>query len=341
MPPPNLTSSSQSSSQSSDDDLEGGAYEHDEDSFNPECEKKIAPKFITTGTGNASFLRRQSQMGKLSLRRKSELSLPVRTQSSSSTATDDDGNDFMKRLTSINSIDPDDKEKSTRRKSVEHVLPITHSPTTTTTISNKEKFLKNLRSTMSARRSSSFRNNSPTPQPTTFGRSDSPTIVDKSLPNTIQFYPEEDVEAACCRNSPESESTALPKNFNLKSYFTVKHLLIISILLTFGFVLILHNDLTSLKSELNLSIASRDHLQKSQGTLITELHKYKDTHEKMKNVNNDLTSHLKTLRAEHVEGQKELEKFRNVEKTKTWSEVRLNKFIKGIQDWSRKRVIEK
>ena len=131
MPPPKLTSSPVSS-QASDDDLEGGAYE--EDSFNPECGEKIASKFITTGTGNASFLRRQSQMGKLSLRRKSELSLPFRHQPSSFSSTDDgDSNDFMKRLTSING-DPDDKEKSTRRKSTEDGLPVTHSPTTETKV---------------------------------------------------------------------------------------------------------------------------------------------------------------------------------------------------------------
>jgi predicted nucleic acid-binding Zn-ribbon protein len=102
-----------------------------------------------------------------------------------------------------------------------------------------------------------------------------------------------------------------------------------------------HYKVAYLQSELNLSVASRDHLQKTHGTLITELHKYKDTHEKMKKVNNDLSSHLKKLRKDHVDGQKELDKFRNAEKTTTLSEFRLNKFIKGIQDWSRKRVIKK
>lgn len=331
MPPPKLTSSPVSS-QASDDDLEGGAYE--EDSFNPECGEKIESKFITTGTGNASFLRRQSQMGKLSLRRKSELSLPFRHQPSSFSSTDGDSNDFMKRLTSING-DPDDKEKSARRKSIEDGLPVTNSPTTTT--SNKEEFLKRLRSSMASRRSSSFRN-SPSSPPAATSRSNSPTIADGSaLLNTSQNYPvEEDVEAC----SP-SEPKALPKKFRLKRFFRIKHLLIIPILLTIGYVVIQYYKVTSLQSELNLSIASRDHLQKSQGTLITELHKYKDTHEKMKKVNNDLSSHLKKLREEHVEGQKELDKFRNAEKTTSWSEVRLGKFIKGIQDWSKKRVLSK
>lgn len=268
-------------------------------------------------------------MGKLSLRRKSDISLPLRHQPSSFSSTDGDSNDFMKRLTSING-DPDDKEKSTRRKSIEDGLPVTHSPTTTT--SNKEEFLKRLRSSMASRRQSSFRN-SPSSQPAATSRSNSPTIADGS-----ENYPvEEDVEACCSTSEPK----ALPTKFRLKRFFRIKHLLVIPILLTIGYVVIQYYKVTSLQSELNLSIASRDHLQKSQGTLITELHKYKDTHEKMKKVNNDLSSHLKKLRAEHVEGQKELDKFRNAEKTTTWSEVRLRKFIKGIQDWSKKRVLSK
>jgi chromosome segregation ATPase len=106
-------------------------------------------------------------------------------------------------------------------------------------------------------------------------------------------------------------------------------------------VIIQNNKMSSLQSELTLSVASRDHLQKTHGTLISELHKYKDTHEKMKKVNDDLSSHMKQLREDYLESQTELHKLYKTEKTKTWSEVRLNKFFQRIQDWSRKRVIEK
>jgi hypothetical protein len=330
-PPPNLTSSSLSSSEASEDDLEGGAYDdssQEDDCFSPESGQKITSKFITTGTGNAEFIRRQSQMGKLSLRRKSDLRLPLRNQSSSSASTDDD-NDFMKRLTSINSADPE--EKSTRLKSIDRLeqgLPVSRSNSPTTT-SNKEKFLQNLRSSMSSRRSSI--RTSPTSQP-----APKATAVDGSLPNTIQFCPIEDVEA--CYDKPTQSATP---NFNFTTFFSIKQLLIIPFLLIFGLVIIQNNKVSSLQSELTLSVASRDHLQKTHGTLITELHKYKDTHEKMKKVNNDLSSHMKKLREDYVEAQTELDKLNKTEKTKTWSEVRLNKFIQGIQDWSRKRVIEK
>jgi len=330
-PPPNLTSSSLSSSETSDDDLEGGACDEssqEDDCFSPEGGEKITSKFITTGTGNAEFIRRQSQMGKLSLRRKSDLHLPLRNHSSSSSSSDDD-NDFMKRLTSINSADPE--EKPTRLKSIDRLeqgLPVSRSNSPTTT-SNKDKFLQNLRSSMSSRRSS-FRQ-SPTSQP-------APKViaVDGSLPNTIQFYPIEDVEA--CYDKP-SQSTA--SKINLTTYFSIKQLLIIPFLMIVAVVIIQNNKVSSLQSELTLSVASRDHLQKTHGTLISELHKYKDTHEKMKKVNDDLSSHMKQLREDYLESQTELHKLYKTEKTKTWSEVRLNKFFQRIQDWSRKRVIEK
>jgi chromosome segregation ATPase len=105
--------------------------------------------------------------------------------------------------------------------------------------------------------------------------------------------------------------------------------------------IIQNNKVSSLQSELTLSVASRDHLQKTHGTLIRELHKYKDTHEKMKKDNNDLSTHMQKLTEDYLEVQAELDKLYRTEKTKTWSEVRFNKFIQEIQDWSRKRVIEK
>ena len=330
LPPPNLASSSLSSSEASEDDLEGGAYDssQEDDCFSPEGGQNITSKFVFTGSGNASFIRRQSQMGKLSLRRKSDLSLPIRNLSSSSDSTDEDS-DFMKRLTSMNSTDPE--EKSTRRKSIDKLeqgLPVSRSNSPTTT-SNKDKFLQHLRTSMSSRRASIRK--SPTTQPTPKA-----TAVDGSLPNTIQFYPIEDIEACCDKHT---QSTA--QKFKLTTYFSLKQLVIISILLIVGLVIIQNNKMSSLESELTLTVASRDHLQKTHGTLITELHKYKDTHEKMKKVNTDLSSHMKKLREEYVETQTDLDKLNKTEKTKILSEVRLKKFIQGIQDWSRKRVIEK
>ena len=103
-PLPNLIASiSISSNESSDEDLEGGNCEPSyKECVSTEDGQKA--KFISIGKGDAEFLRRQSQMGKLSLRRKSDR-LPVRNQSSSF-SSEDDGNDFMKRLSAINSIDP-------------------------------------------------------------------------------------------------------------------------------------------------------------------------------------------------------------------------------------------
>lgn len=321
-----LPSISLSSTEASDDDIEGGGYDSScEECFSPEDGQKSTSKFITTGTGDAEFLRRQSQMGKLSLRRKSDLRLPVRNQSSSS-ASD---NDFMKRLTAINSAEPE--EKSARQRSIDRLeqgLPVSRSNSPTTT-SNKDKFLQHLRSSMNSRRASDRK--SPTPQgaPMT-------TAVDGSPPKTIQFYPIEDIEACC--DKPTQSATP---EFNLTTYVSIKQLLVIPIMLIVGLVIIQNNKVSSLQSELTLSVASRDHLQKTYGTLITELHKYKDTHEKMKQVNNDLSSHTKNLREEYLVTQSELDKLRKTEKTKTWSEVRLSKLIQGIQDWSRRRVIEK
>mmetsp|Transcript_17165 Transcript_17165/g.29040 ORF Transcript_17165/g.29040 Transcript_17165/m.29040 type:complete len:530 (+) Transcript_17165:163-1752(+) len=330
IPPPGLLASvSLSSTEASDDDIEGGGNDSScEECFSPEDGQKITSKFITTGTGDAEFLRRQSQMGKLSLRRKSDLRLPVRNQSSSSASADDD-NDFMKRLTAINSAEPE--EKSARQRSIDRLeqgLPVSRSNSPTTT-SNKDKFLQHLRSSMNSRRASDRK--SPTPQGAPMA-----TAVDGSPPKTIQFYPIEDIEACC--DKPTQSATP---EFNLTTYVSIKQLLIIPIMLIVGLVIIQNNKVTSLQSELTLSVASRDHLQKTYGTLITELHKYKDTHEKMKQVNNDLSSHTKNLREEYLVTQSELDKLRKTEKTKTWSEVRLSKLIQGIQDWSRRRVIEK
>jgi len=325
-PPPNLTSSSLSSSETSDDDLEGGACDEssqEDDCFSPEGGKKITSKFITTGTGNAEFIRRQSRMGKLSLRRKSD--------QSSSSASSDDNNDFMKRLTSIHSAEPE--EISTQLKSIdrrEQGLPVSRSNSPTTT-SNKDKFLHNLRSSMSSRRSSLRQSHTSQPAPKVIA-------VDGSLPNTIQFYPIEDVEA--CSDKPIQSTTSKIK---LTTYFSINQLLGIPFLmiLLVTVAIIQNNKVSSLQSELTLSVASRDHLQKTHGTLIRELHKYKDTHEKMKKDNNDLSTHMQKLTEDYLEVQAELDKLYRTEKTKTWSEVRFNKFIQEIQDWSRKRVIEK
>lgn len=329
-PPPHLTTCiSLSSSEASDDDLEGGNYDNSsEECFSPEDGQKITSKFISTGTGNAEFLRRQSQMGKLSLRRKSDLRLPIRNESSSSASADDD-KDFIKRLTAINSNGSE--EKQSRRKSIdllEQGLPLSRSSSPTTT-SNKDKFLQHLRSSMSSRHSS-FRK-SPTSQ-----AAPKATAVEGSLPETIQFYPIEDIEACC--DKPTRSATSESK---LTTYFSIKQLVIIPILLIVGLAVIQNYKVSSLQSELTLSIASRDHLQKTYGTLITELHKYKETHEKMKQVNNDLSSHTKKLREDYLVTQTELDKLRKTEKAKTWSEVRLSKVIQGVQEWSRRRVLEK
>lgn len=330
-PPPTLSAcNSLSSSEASVDDLEGGNCDSlSEDCFSPEDGQKIKSKFISTGTGNAEFLRRQSQMGKLSLRRKSDLRLPIRNESCSSASADED-KDFMKRLTAINSFDSE--EKPSRRKSIDRLeqgLPLSRSSSPTPT-SNKDKFLQHLRSTMSSRRSSSFRK-SPTTQ-----AAPKATTIDRSLPETIQFYPIEDIEACC-----EKPTRSATSEFKLTTYFTIKQLLIIPILLIVGLAVVQNYKMSSLKAQLTLSVASRDHLQKTYGTLVTELHKYKDTHEKMKQVNTDLSSHTKKLREDYLVTQSELDKLRKTEKAKTWSEVRLSKVIQGVQEWSRKRVLEK
>lgn len=322
-PLPNLIGSiSLSSNESSDEDLEGG-------NCDPSYEKCVSPedgqksKFISIGTGDAEFLRRQSQMGKLSLRRKSDR-LPVRNQSNSFTSEDDD-NDFMRRLSAINSIDPE--EKSALRKSfdrLEQGLPASRSNSPTIT-SNKDKFLQHLRRTMSSRRVSVSQ--SPTTQAVT------KIAVEGSLPETIQFHSIEDIEA-CYDKRPTNPEV------NLSTYFSIKHFLIMLFLFIAGLVPIQNNKVSSLRSELSLSVASRDHLQKSYDTLITELRKYKDTHEKMEQVNKDLSSHTRKLREEHLVTKTELVKLRKTEKLRL-SEVRLSNVIQAVQEWSRNKVIQK
>lgn len=322
-PLPNLIASiSISSNESSDEDLEGGNCEPSyEECVSTEDGQKA--KFISIGKGDAEFLRRQSQMGKLSLRRKSDR-LPVRNQSSSF-SSEDDGNDFMKRLSAINSIDPE--EKSARRKSIDRLeqgLPASRSNSPMIT-SNKDKFLQHLRRSMSSRRVSVSK--SPATQAVT------KIQVEGSLPETIQFHPIEDIEA-CCDKRPTNPEV------NLSTYFSIKHFLIIPFLFIVGLVIIQNNKVSSLRSELTLSVASRDHLQKSYSSLITELRKYKDTHEKMKQVNNDLSSHTKKLREEHLVTKTELDKLRKTEQLRL-SEVRLSNVIQAVQEWSRNKVIEK
>ncbi len=312
-PPPNLIASiSLSSSESSDDDdLEGGTYFSNEDGQKS--------KFISIGTGNAEFLRRQSQMG--SLRRKS-----VRNQSSSSSSADDENN-FMKRLSAINSIDPE--EKSVLRKSIDRLeqgLPASRSNSPTIT-SNKDRFLQHLRSSMSSRRGSVSKSH--TTQAAT------KKAVEGSLPETIQFHHIEDIEACC-----DKPIWPINPEVNLTTYFSVKHFLFIPFLLIVGLVIMQNNKVSSLRSELTLSVASRDHLQKTYGTLLTELQKYKDTHEKMKQVNNDLLSHTKKLGEEYLMTKTELDMLRKTEKLRL-NEVRLTKVIQGVQEWSRNKVIEK
>ncbi len=316
-PLPNVASISLSSNESSDDDLEGGNCSRShEECVSPEDGQKS--KFISIGTGDAEFLRRQSQMGKLSLRRKSDR-LTVRNNQSSSFSSEDNDNDFMRRLSAINS-------KSFDR--LEQGLPASRSSSPTIT-SNKDKFLQHLRSSMSSRRVSVSQ--SPTTQAAT------KIAVEGSLPETIQFHPFEDIEACCDKPTP-----TWPRSLqvNLSTYFSIKHFLIIPLLFIAGLVIIQNNKVSSLRSELSLSVASRDHIQKSYDTLITELRKYKDTHEKMEQVNNDLSSHTRKLREEHLVTKSELDKLRKSEQLRL-SEVRLSNVIQAVQEWSRNKVIQK
>lgn len=326
-PLPNLIASiSLSSSEASDDDLEGGNCDPSlEECVSTEDGQKS--KFVSIGTGDAEFLRRQSQMGKLSLRRKSDRLSVRKNQSSSFSSADEDIN-FMKRLSAISSIDPE--EKTALRKSIDQLeqgTPDSRSDSPTIT-SNKDKFLQHLRSSMSSRRVSVSK--SPTTQAAT------KIAVEGSLPETIQFHPIEDIEACC------DKPTTRPTNpeVNLSTFFSTKNFLIIPFLFMVGLVIIQNNNVSSLRSELTLSVASRDHLQKSYGTLITELNKYKDTHEQMKQVNDDLASHTRKLREEYLVTKTELDKLRKTEKLRL-SEVRLSNVIQGVQEWSRNKVIEK
>ena len=286
--PPHLASSQLSKSETTNYDLENGALGS---SF--EEGRKISSKFITIGNGDGEFLRRQSQMGRLS-RRKSE---QVHLTQSSNSSTDSEV-DFMERLATINSADNIPEEG----------LPLTRSESpTTTTASNKDRFVHYLKSSTSFRRGSVRQ--SPTSQTSLLRNSF--TMAMDAMPNVILFNP------------PEQSKT---------SHTSTKQLLIISsILLVFGIVIIQSNKISALQTDLKHSQSSRDKIQKNYHDLRKELNNSRFQNEKIIQDYNDLTE---KLRDDH-------DRLLKTEMAKTWSGARYNQLKDRIQDWSRNRVIQK
>mmetsp|Transcript_28872 Transcript_28872/g.53310 ORF Transcript_28872/g.53310 Transcript_28872/m.53310 type:complete len:290 (+) Transcript_28872:68-937(+) len=89
-------------------------------------------------------------------------------------------------------------------------------------------------------------------------------------------------------------------------------------------------------------------MEKSRSTLLTQLanrekslDQYRHTHEQVTKVNHDMSESMRKLQQDHTEAVKELERLRAVEKRVSWSEGRWEKYVEGVQERSKRIVLEK
>jgi hypothetical protein len=154
------------------------------------------------------------------------------------------------------------------------------------------------------------------------------------LPRTIQI-----------RSHPDDSWLSLASR--TKSKLSTATLVLSLLLLAAAIVLTIQcTNVSSLQRELDELHSIRRNLQESHVQILQELHtsseslnKFKDTHEKMKMVNYDMSTHMKRMKEEFEETHKENKG--EMERRVEVAERRFEKMVEGIQRRSAEMVIEK
>mmetsp|Transcript_263 Transcript_263/g.634 ORF Transcript_263/g.634 Transcript_263/m.634 type:complete len:247 (+) Transcript_263:42-782(+) len=143
----------------------------------------------------------------------------------------------------------------------------------------------------------------PLSEPAPFRRSSAMTSKSGNLPKCIQFYPSINEQ---------------PSSLHTKKLWLLAFLLVI---ISGAFMLLQFSQLTSLRQELLISNQHRDYMERSQATLLRQLHEreqsldqYRQTHERMTRVNKDMTESMSKLRNDYLASAKEIERLRAVER---------------------------
>eukprot|EP00584_Thalassiosira_punctigera_P004853 CAMPEP_0172528128 /NCGR_PEP_ID=MMETSP1067-20121228/2614_1 /TAXON_ID=265564 ORGANISM="Thalassiosira punctigera, Strain Tpunct2005C2" /NCGR_SAMPLE_ID=MMETSP1067 /ASSEMBLY_ACC=CAM_ASM_000444 /LENGTH=426 /DNA_ID=CAMNT_0013311991 /DNA_START=47 /DNA_END=1327 /DNA_ORIENTATION=- len=186
----------------------------------------------------------------------------------------------------------------------------------------------------------SFRQRSEPPQPTGFRRWSTMMSLSSygygDLSKSIQLCPPS-------VNSEEQSGSSFP------SHSRKYHPLILIALIGLGaLAMVQRAQITSLHNELIITKQQRDYMDQTRSNLLKQLatreqslEQYRHTHEKMMQLNNDMSASIKNLKFDYKRSVEELDRLRGVEKRVSWSEGRWNKHVDGIRKISKMSAVDK